>query len=145
MRPYVWGFVACLGCCVFAISGFAVGAYMQFLHTVTATQAIFAQDIATAQLLTKNGSAQLLEWMRNDARLQYTFLTDFERMRTAPLPVRLTEVAQMTWNLRWMTRDGIRSSERLQAMMRKCECGMAPPETDNSSDTSTGSASHTSQ
>jgi hypothetical protein len=126
MRPYLWGFIACLGCCVFAISGFAVGAYMQFLHTVTAEQAIFAQDIATAQFLTRDEGSQLLEWIRNDVRLQYTFLTDFESIRTAPVPVRLTEVAKMTWNLRWMTRDAIRSSERLREMMRKCECGLGP-------------------
>lgn len=126
MRPCVMGFIACLGCCVFAISGFAVGAYMQFLHTVTTEQALFAQDIAIAQLLTRDEGSQLLEWMRNDVRLQYSFLTDFESIRTAPLPVRLTEVAKMTWNLRWMTRDAIRSSERLQDMMRKCECGLAP-------------------
>jgi hypothetical protein len=145
MRRYLWAFVACLGCCVFAIGGFAVGAYMQFLQTVTATQAIFAQDIAIAQFLTRDEGSQLLEWMRADARLQYGFLTEFERARTAPLPVRLTTVAQMTWNLRWMTRDALRSSDRLQAMMRECECGLSPPGTQNRVDTSTDSASHKSQ
>ena len=126
MRPYLWAFVACLGCCVFAVGGFAVGAYMQFLHTVTATQDIFARDIAVAGFLKRNEASQLLEWMNADAPLQYDFLTDFEKIRTAPLPMRLTTVAQMTWNLRWMTRDALRPSDRLRDMMRKCECGLAP-------------------
>ena len=88
MRRYLWAFVACLGCCVFAIGGFAVGAYMQFLQTVTATQAIFAQDIAVAQFLTRDEGSQLLEWMRADARLQYGFLTGSRWYDRAEAPVR---------------------------------------------------------
>jgi hypothetical protein len=122
---------------VFAIGGFAVGAYMQFLHTVSATQDILVRDIAIARALTRNEGPQLLEWMRADAPLQYDFLTDFEEIRTAPLPMRLTTVAQMTWNLRWMTRDALRPADRLQDMMRKCECGLVPHGPDNSSDKST--------
>lgn len=64
MKRYLCVSLALVSCCAFAIGGYAVGAYMQFLHTFVATQDTFVRDIVTAQGLTKSQGAELLEWMR---------------------------------------------------------------------------------
>ncbi len=128
MRSYLSVLLTLACCCAFAIGGYAVGAYMQFVHTFAATQDTFARDIITAQGLVRNQESDLLEWLRRDAPLQYQFLTDFERIRNEPLPVRLSTVTRMTWSQWSMTTDGIRSSDHWRHMMRDCECGLAAPD-----------------
>jgi hypothetical protein len=128
MKSYFLALLALVCCFAFAIGGYAVGAYMQFAHTFAATQGIFARDLITAEGLVKHQESELLESMRTDAPLQYQFLTDFEAIRNAPLPVRLSTVAQMTWSNWSMASGGIRSSDRWRQMMRRCECGLSVPD-----------------
>ena len=126
MRPYVWTLLAVIGCCLFAMGGFAVGAYMQFLHTVAGTQDIFVRDITTAKSIARNECPNLMEWVKLDVPVQYVSLTEYEKLQTEPLPVRLTKIALMTWSLRSMPLNVIRSSDRWQRMMRDCDCGLEP-------------------
>src|SRR5438034_9772967 len=117
MRSYFLVLLALVSCCAFAIGGYAVGAYMQFLHAFAAKQDTFVRDILTARVAVKNQDSELLEWMRRDAPLQYQFLTDFETIRNASLPVRLGAVTRMTWSQWSITSEAIRSSDRWQKMM----------------------------
>ena len=125
MRRYLLPSLALATCCAFAIGGYAVGAYMQFLQTFAATQDTFARDIITAQGLTKNESSGLLEWMRTDIPLQYQYLVMFEATRNSSLPVSLSSVARMTWSQRSMASYALRSSDQWRQMMQKCACGLA--------------------
>lgn len=125
MKRYILVLLAVAGCCICAIGGYAAGAYMQFLYTFEAKQDTFVRDILTAQALTKNRNSEVLEWVRMDAPLQYQFLTDFEAIRNAPLPTKLTAVARMTWINRAWPSANIRSSDRWRKMMRNCNCGIA--------------------
>jgi hypothetical protein len=128
MRSYSWLLLTLACCCAFALGGYAVGAYMQFVHTITATQDIFARDVITAQGLVTNQQSKLLEWLRTDAPLQYRYLTEFERIRNEPLPIRLSTVTRITWSQWSLTTNGLRSSERLRQMMDACKCGLAGPD-----------------
>ena len=127
MKPVLWVLIAIVSCGTFAVGGYAAGAYMQFLRTFALKQDTFARDIITAQGLARNRDSELLEWMRNDIPLQYQFLTDYEAMRNASLPVRLSMVARMTWRTRSTGDEGIRSAERWRKMIRECECGLSAP------------------
>ena len=121
--------VAVTACIVCALGGFAVGAYMQFLHTVLATQDTFVRDIITAKSLARNQSSDLVQWMMADAPLQHLYLREFEKVRSQPLPLRLASVARMTWTLRSIPPKEFQSTQQLQNMMRDCGCGLAvPPE-----------------
>ena len=126
MKRYLIVLLALVSCCAFAIAGYAVGAYMQFLYTFSAKQDALVRDIATARGLTNNQVSETLEWVRKDAPLQYEFLSDYEKIRNASLPVKLSSVARMTWTLRAWPSEGIRTSERWRQMMSNCQCGLAP-------------------
>ena len=127
MKSYICVLVAVMGCATCAVGGFAVGAYIGFLHTVLGTQDTFARDIITAKSLARNQSPDLLKWMMVDAPLQYQFLTEFDKARSQPLPLRLTAAARMTWTFRSIPPKEFRSPQQLQKMMRDCGCGLAPP------------------
>jgi hypothetical protein len=118
---------AVTACIVCAVGGFAVGAYIQFLHTVLATQDSFARDVITAKSLARNQSSDLVKWMMADAPLQYRYLTEFDKVRSQPFPLRLAAVARMTWTLRSIRPEEFRSPEQLQNMMRDCACGLTRP------------------
>jgi hypothetical protein len=126
MRSYLFVSIAVVGCCVCSVGGYAVGAYMQFLHTFAAKQDIFVRDITTARGLAKSEDSDLLDWVRADAPLQYQFLTGFEAIRSASLPIKLVAVTRMTWGAK--PSEALRSPDRWQKMMRDCECGLVLPD-----------------
>ena len=105
-----------------------MGAYMQFVHSITATQSTFARDIITAQGLIRHEETAMLDLARRDAALQYRFLINLETIQKQPLPLRLVTVSRITW-LEWpITSSGIRSSDRWRHMMRACNCGIEVPD-----------------
>lgn len=126
MKNLSWALVALTCCCAFGIGGFAVGAYMQFLHAFAMNQDLLVRDITTAKTAARNDIPQLMEWMKTDVPLQYEFLTDRERIRSKPVLSRLATVARITWDQRGNPETVIRSSDSWQRMIRKCDCGLTP-------------------
>jgi hypothetical protein len=127
MKSYSQLSIALASCCACALGGYATGAYLQFLHSFAATQDAFARDIVIAQGLVRNQDSELLEWVRKDAQLQYQYLANYETVRNASFPVRLTAVARMTWTRSSLASEALRSSDRWQQMMLDCACGLAKP------------------
>ena len=128
MKRYLYVLIVVASCAGFAIVGYAVGAYMQFLQTFNGQQGRFAHELIDARLLMRNQSVELLKLLQEDIPLQYQFLTGYEEIRNAPLPIRLSTVTRVTWSNWPLASQGVRSSAQWQKMMHDCECGLAVPD-----------------